>query len=134
MLASTVVVGVAEHEFEPMGIDGGQTPVACRAPGQGRGVKARGLRVVGIHSPEYDRERERAAVADKVREFGLRHPVMIDNDFRYWKALGNRFWPAFYLIDKRGLIRHRYIGETREGDVQAETIEAAVIELLTETD
>ena len=94
----------------------------------------RGLRVVGIHSPEYDRERDRAAVAAKVREFGLRHPVMIDNDFRYWKALGNRFWPAFYLIDKRGLIRHRYIGETREGDAQAETIEAAVIELLTETD
>jgi thiol-disulfide isomerase/thioredoxin len=91
-----------------------------------------GLSVIGVHSPEFDRERDRAAVAAKVREFGLRHPVMIDNDFSYWKALGNRFWPAFYLIDKRGRIRHRYVGETHDGDRQAKEIENAVERLLAE--
>jgi thiol-disulfide isomerase/thioredoxin len=47
-------------------------------------LRPEGLRVVGIHSPEYDRERDTAAVAAKTREFGLHHPVMIDNDLAYW--------------------------------------------------
>ena len=49
------------------------------------------LRVVGIHSPEYERERDATAVAAKTREFGLHHPVMIDNDFAYWRALDNKY-------------------------------------------
>ena len=91
-----------------------------------------GLRVIGVHSPEFDRERDRAAVAEKVREFDLHHPVMIDNDFSYWKALGNRFWPTYYLIDKRGQIRHRFVGETHEGDRRAHEIEGAIERLLAE--
>ncbi len=94
----------------------------------------RGLAVIGIHSPELERERDPAAVAAKVAEFGLPHPVMIDNDFAYWKALGNRYWPAFYLIDKQGRIRHRFVGETHAGEPQALRIEAAVRELLAEPD
>jgi thiol-disulfide isomerase/thioredoxin len=91
-----------------------------------------GLRVVGIHSPEFDRERDPAAVAAKVKEFELHHPVMIDNDFAYWKALGNRFWPAFYLVDKEGRIRYRFVGETHAGDDQARRIERAIRKLLAE--
>ncbi len=94
----------------------------------------RGLLVVGIHSPEYDRERERSAVAAKAREFDLRHPIMIDNDFRYWKALGNHVWPAFYLVDKQGRIRDRFVGETHAGEAQADTIENAIVDLLAEPD
>jgi len=59
-----------------------------------------GLQVIGIHSPEFDHERDHATVARKVKEFGLGHPVMIDNDFSYWNALGNRYWPTYYLIDR----------------------------------
>ncbi len=92
----------------------------------------RGLAVIGIHSPEYERERDPAAVAEKVKEFRLDHPVMIDNDFRYWDALGNRFWPAFYLIDRQGRIRYRFFGETHEGDIRAGQIEAALEHLLAE--
>ncbi len=92
----------------------------------------RGLTVIGIHSPEYDRERDPKAVAAKVREFGLDHPVMIDNDFRYWEALDNRFWPAFYLVDRQGRIRYRFFGETHEGDIRAGQIEAALEGLLAE--
>ena len=88
--------------------------------------------VIGVHSPEFERERDRAAVAAKVKEFGLQHPVMIDNDFSYWRAMNNRYWPAFYLVDKQGSIRYRFIGETHSGDRQATRMEQRLRELLLE--
>lgn len=95
-------------------------------------LQPRGLQVVGIHSPEFEHERDAAEVKRKVREFRLEHPVMLDNDFRYWKALGNRYWPAYYLIDKEGRLRARFFGETHPGDPQARRIEAALDTLLRE--
>jgi len=92
----------------------------------------KGLMVIGVHSPEFEREKDRDAVAAKAREFTLDHPVMIDNDFSYWSALGNRFWPAFYLVDKRGRLRYHFFGETHDGDPRALQIEAAVEKLLSE--
>jgi thiol-disulfide isomerase/thioredoxin len=90
------------------------------------------FQVVGIHSPEFERERDRARVAAKVGEFGLRHPVMIDNDLSYWRALRNRYWPSFYLVDKQGTIRHRFEGETHAGDRRAVAIEQRIEALLAE--
>lgn len=90
----------------------------------------KGLRVVGIHSPEFDHERDAAAVRAKVREFGLTHPVMLDNDFRYWNALGNRYWPAYYLVDRAGFVQARFFGETHAGTPQARAIEEAIEDLL----
>lgn len=92
----------------------------------------RQLRVIGIHSPEFDHERIRANVAQKVKEFGLDHPVMIDNDYSYWQAIGNRYWPTFYLLDKQGRIRAFYIGETHVGDRRAKKIETRIAQLLSE--
>jgi hypothetical protein len=88
------------------------------------------LRVFGIHSPECERERDPATVAAKTREFGLHHPEMIDNDFAYWRALNKKYWPAFYLIDKRGKLRNRFVGKTHKGESQGREIEAAIKELL----
>jgi len=88
--------------------------------------------VVGIHSPEFEHERDRKNVAAKIKEFRLHHPVMLDNDFKYWKALNNRYWPAFYLIDKHGRVRHLHVGETHTGDTRARQIEAQIRTLLTE--
>lgn len=88
--------------------------------------------VVGIHSPEFDHERDPARVAAKIQEFELHHPVMMDNDFAYWRALRNRYWPAFYLVDKRGVIRHLHVGETHEGDARAQRIEEQILTLLAE--
>jgi thiol-disulfide isomerase/thioredoxin len=93
-----------------------------------------GLRVIGVHTPEFDHEKVRDNVAAKIREFGIEHPVMLDNDFSYWRAMGNRYWPAFYLIDRRGEVRGQFVGETHAGDRQAEAIEAAIAALLAETD
>jgi thiol-disulfide isomerase/thioredoxin len=95
---------------------------------------ARGLRIIGVHSPEFERERDVASVRRKIAEFGLTHPIMLDNDFSYWKAMANRYWPAFYLIDGHGVIRAVFVGETHAGDAQARRIEAVVESLLDELD
>ena len=92
----------------------------------------RGLSVIGVHSPEFKHERERSRVEEKVEEFDLHHPVMMDNDFSYWQAMKNRYWPAFYLVDKNGNIRNVYVGETHIGDSRARTIESAIEALLAE--
>ena len=92
----------------------------------------RELTVIGVHTPEFERERNRANVVRKVKEFALDHPVMIDNDFSYWGAVGNRFWPTFYLIGKQGRIRSVYVGETHSGDRKAKAIEERITALLAE--
>lgn len=91
-----------------------------------------GLQVIGIHTPEFEHEKKRDNVVAKIEEFSLPHPVMMDNNFTYWKALKNRFWPTFYLVDKQGQIRASFIGETHKGDANARQIEAAVKQLLEE--
>lgn len=90
------------------------------------------LKVIGIHTPEFDQEHNRENVIANVRKFELRHPVMMDNDFSYWKALENKYWPTFYLIDKKGKLRFRFIGETHSGDRNATTIDQAIKLLLME--
>jgi len=91
-----------------------------------------GLKIIGVHSPEFDHERIPANVAKKVEEFMLQHPVMIDNDFSYWNAMRNRYWPAFFLIDRQGRVRAVHVGETHDGDSQAREIEADIETLLAE--
>ena len=92
----------------------------------------RDLTIVGIHTPEFDHEKIRSNVERKVREFGLHHPVMIDNDFSYWRAMNNQYWPAFYLLDRQGRIRAFFAGETHAGDRRAKAIEKAIDRLLAE--
>ncbi len=88
--------------------------------------------VIGIHTPEFDREKERENVVKKIEEFELHHPVMMDNDFAYWRALRNKYWPAYYIVDKKGKIRDAFIGETHVGDRRAKKIEKLIAKLLKE--
>ncbi len=88
--------------------------------------------VVGIHSPEFEHERHRNAVIKKTHKFQLNHPIMLDNDFAYWRALGNRYWPTFYVIDKKGHIRATFIGETHSNTPRAQKIEKFIALLLAE--
>jgi hypothetical protein len=62
-------------------------------------LAAQPSQVVGIHSPEFERDPER--VWAKIEKFRLDHPIMIDNELTYWRALHKRYWPAFYPVDKR---------------------------------
>jgi len=74
----------------------------------------------------------RANIVGKVHEFEIHHPVMIDNDHSYWRAMGNRYWPAFYLIDKQGRVRAIFVGETHAGDRNATKMEKTIEKLLAE--
>lgn len=97
-----------------------------------RRYATRGLRIVGVHTPEFEHEKPRASVERKVRQYGLQHPVMLDNDFSYWNALGNRYWPAWYLLDREGRVRAVHAGEVHAGDPRARRIEADIEALLAE--
>lgn len=72
---------------------------------------ARGLVILGVHSPEFGWERGREAVEAAVRRHRIPYAVVLDDDMRSWDAYGNRYWPAFYFIDRRGTIRFVRFGE-----------------------
>ncbi len=96
-------------------------------------LKDKDFLVIGVHTPEFEHEKDLNRIAAKIKEFKLHHPVMVDSDFSYWKAMNNRYWPTFYLVDKQGNIREKFIGETHKGDKRAQKIEASIQHLLTET-
>jgi cytochrome c biogenesis protein CcdA/thiol-disulfide isomerase/thioredoxin len=73
--------------------------------------RGRGLVVVGVHTPEFPFEREASNVEEAIGEFGLRYPVVQDNDYGTWNAFGNQYWPAKYLIDAAGNVRYVHFGE-----------------------
>ena len=73
--------------------------------------RAQGLVVVGVHSPEFQHEHAVDYVRAAIAREGIRYPVVMDNDFKIWKAYKNAYWPTLYLIDKNGVIRYNHIGE-----------------------
>jgi thiol-disulfide isomerase/thioredoxin len=70
-----------------------------------------GLQVIGIHSPEYAFEKDADNVAAGARDFGIEYPVALDNTLSTWTNYRNRYWPAHYLIDAEGTVRHIAFGE-----------------------
>ncbi|WP_300269176.1 cytochrome c biogenesis protein DipZ [Microbacterium sp.] len=70
-----------------------------------------GLQVIGIHSPEYAFEKDAANVASGIESFGIDYPVALDNNLSTWTNYRNRYWPAHYLIDAEGTVRHISFGE-----------------------
>jgi thiol-disulfide isomerase/thioredoxin len=73
--------------------------------------KRDGLVVVGVHTPEFSFEKDRANVEQAVRDLKVTYPVVMDSDYRIWQAFNNEYWPAFYLIDGKGRIRYQAFGE-----------------------
>lgn len=70
-----------------------------------------GLEIVGIHTPEFDFEKEYNNVKQAVEKFGIQFPVVLDNDYSTWRSYKNRYWPRKYLIDIDGYIVYDHIGE-----------------------
>lgn len=67
--------------------------------------------IVGVHTPELDHERNLDNVRRAVTRLGVSYPVAFDGDYAVWRSFGNRYWPALYVIDRRGVIRHTHVGE-----------------------
>jgi thiol-disulfide isomerase/thioredoxin len=72
---------------------------------------AAGLVVIGIHAPEFRFARSRSQVEGALAEFGLRYPILLDNEYQNWDRFANRAWPTKYLVDVDGYIRYRQQGE-----------------------
>jgi thiol-disulfide isomerase/thioredoxin/small neutral amino acid transporter SnatA (MarC family) len=70
-----------------------------------------GLRVIGVHAPEYAFEKEPRNVETAADRFGIRYPVALDNSLATWTNYRNRYWPAHYLVDAEGTVRHIKFGE-----------------------
>ena len=88
-----------------------------------------GLNVIGIHSPEYAFEKDEGNVRAGAEDFGITYPVALDNNLATWTNYRNRYWPAHYLIDAEGTVRHISFGE---GNYEA--TEEMIRELLKDAD
>lgn len=87
----------------------------------------KGLTIFGVHTPEFEFEKDYGNVSRAVEKWGIEYPVILDNDYSTWTAYRNRYWPRKYLIDIDGFIVYDHIGEGGY-----EETEAKIVELLNE--
>ncbi len=73
--------------------------------------KNQGLVVIGVHSPEFPFEKNVDNVRRAAKDMRVDYPIAIDSDFAIWRALKNEYWPALYIVDAQGRIRHHQFGE-----------------------
>lgn len=88
---------------------------------------ADGLEIIGVHTPEFEFEKDTDNVQAAVQRFDIRYPVAQDNDYGTWRAFNNHYWPAKYIIDAEGNVRYVHYGE---GDY--EETEMVIQQLLAE--
>ena len=80
-----------------------------------------GLRIVGVHTPEFSFERTRAYIEHELRALEVAFPMAQDNEFKTWRAFNNEAWPSFFFFDKGGRLRLQ-----RDGEGYSATIEDAI--------
>ncbi len=88
-----------------------------------------GLEIVGIHTPEFEFEKNINNVQAAVQQYGIQYPVVLDSNYGTWDAYGNLYWPHEYLIDIAGYIVHDQVGEGNYDETEAE-----IQKLLTQRD
>ncbi len=69
------------------------------------------FRIIGVHTPEFDNEKVLSMVRKQTAALGIEYAVVTDNDYRTWNAYSQQYWPAVYLIDKKGIVHYVHIGE-----------------------
>lgn len=85
--------------------------------------KDKGLVTVGVHTPEFAYEKSTKNVQSAIERLGVKHAVAQDNSYMTWRAFNNNYWPAIYLIDKKGMIVYSHFGEGRYAETE-KTIQA----------
>ncbi len=73
--------------------------------------KDKGLVIIGVHTPEFEFEKDAGNVKKATERFQILYPVALDNNYKTWQAYSNSYWPAHYLIDKQGIVRQVHFGE-----------------------
>lgn len=72
---------------------------------------AQGLKVIGVHTPEFGYERDANNVQQALRKHQITYPVPLDNAYKTWSAYSNQYWPNLYLADRQGILRYSHSGE-----------------------
>lgn len=73
--------------------------------------KDQGFVVIGVHTPEFEFEKNTGNVENAIKIYNIHYPVAQDNDYATWNNYDNQYWPAKYLIDTNGTIRKTHFGE-----------------------
>jgi thiol-disulfide isomerase/thioredoxin len=73
----------------------------------------KGFVIAGVQTPEFEFEKNLDSVKEAVKGFGIKYPIIQDNNYGTWNAYGNKYWPRDYLVDNEGYIRYDHVGEGR---------------------
>ncbi|HEY9605135.1 MAG TPA: thioredoxin family protein [Allocoleopsis sp.] len=76
-----------------------------------RQYAASGLKVIGIHTPEFSYERDVNNIKRALKQHQIAYPVPLDNQYKTWNAYDNQYWPHLFLADRQGFLRYDHIGE-----------------------
>ncbi len=87
----------------------------------------KGLTIIGVQSPEFEREKDIATITRSVNKLGVKYPVVTDNEMKTWDAYRVNAWPTIVILDKEGRIRYRHVGEGAY-DTQQRVIETLLVE------
>ncbi len=80
--------------------------------------KDKGFVIIGVHTPEFEFEKDKKNVERAAQQLGVKYPIALDNRYGTWNAYHNSFWPAKYLIDQEGRIRMEHFGEGDYGETE----------------
>ena len=78
----------------------------------------KGLTIIGVHSPEFDEEKNVDNLRRAVASLKITYPVVTDNDYQTWKSYNVEAWPTIFLLDKQGRIRWRHVGEGKYAEAE----------------
>jgi thiol-disulfide isomerase/thioredoxin len=88
----------------------------------------KGLAIIGVHTPEFDFEKQEKKVAKAVKDLEIDYPVVLDADYKIWNLYANRWWPRKFLIDQKGVIVYDHIGEGGYAETEL-AIQKALIDI-----
>ncbi|MBI4087710.1 MAG: redoxin family protein [Candidatus Liptonbacteria bacterium] len=88
----------------------------------------KGLVIIGVHTPEFEFEKNLENVSRAVKNFGIEYPVVMDNDYQIWSLYSNQFWPRKFLINKDGQIVYDHAGEGNYKETERQ-IQKALLEI-----
>lgn len=83
----------------------------------------KGLQIIAIHTPEFAFEHKKENVEKAFKEFGLKFPAVLDNDYSTWNAWGNSYWPRKYIIDIDGYVVYDHIGEGKYDETEKKIVD-----------
>lgn len=93
------------------------------------------VEIIGVHSPEFPHEAVVDNVGREVAKHKIDYPVLVDSKMDNWRRWNQQYWPAVYLVDKKGFVREHWDGELNYGGQQGEAKFARKIEeLIAEAD